>query len=301
MLAKSSLQPSSIPTYQRAWRLFYQFLTTIFHSVSKPFPIAPHTLALFIAFMYDKKYAPSTVSSYVSALGYSHKFLGLADPTKVFFIIQILKGYGKIGSRLDSRLPITLPVLNRIIESSAQLTITHYQSLQLNAMCSIAFFAFLRIGEITYTSPKDAHVPLQVHQLSKLLDPSKQVVALKLTFGNFKHNYNQRPFSVILHRHNSCCPVQLLLEYLSLRGNRPGPLFLNSDNSPVSRTHFAELLSLSLKACGLDSTRYKGHSFRIGAASFAAERGMSDAQIRALGRWRSNAFLKYIRLPSLVS
>ena len=149
----------------------------------------------------------------------------------------------KIGSRLDSRLPITLPVLNRIIESSAQLTITHYQSLQFRAMCSIALFACLRTREITYNSPKDAHVPLQVHQLSKLLDPSKQVVALKLMFGNFKHNYNQCPFSVILHRHNSCCPVQLQLEYLSLRGNRPGPLFLNSDNCPVSHTHFAELNS----------------------------------------------------------
>ena len=300
MLAKSSLQPSSIPTYRRAWKLFYQFLTTIFQSVNKPFPIAPHTLALFIAYMYDKKYAPSTVSSYVSALGYSHKFLGLADPTKAFFIIQILKGYGKIGSRLDSRLPITLPVLNRIIESSAQLTVTHYQSLQFRAMCSIAFFAFLRIGEITYNSPKDADVPLQVHQLTKLLDSSKRVVAFKITFGNFKHNYNQRPFSVMLHRRHSCCPVQLLLEYLSLRGNRPGPLFRNSDNSPVTRTNFAELLSLVLKACGLDSTRYKGHSFRIGAASYAAERGMSDAQIRDLGRWKSNAFLKYIRMPSLI-
>ena len=41
---------------------------------------------------------------------------------------------------------------------------------------------------------------------------------------------------------------------------------------PVSRKVLADLLSLSLKACGLDSTRYKGQSFRIGAASFAAER-----------------------------
>ena len=145
-------------------------------------------------------------------------------------------------------------------------------------------FAFLRIGEITYNSPIDAGVPYQVHHLAKLVDSSKRVVALKLTFGNFKHSYNQRPFSIILHRHNSCCSVRLLLDYLSLQGNRPGPLFLNSDNSPVSWTIFAELLSLSLKACVLDSTRYKGHSFRIGAASFAAERGMSDAQIRALGR-----------------
>ena len=219
MFAKSSLQPSSIPTYRRAWRLFYQFLDAIFYSVSKAFPIAPRTLALLIAYMYDKQYAPSTVSSYVSALGYSHKFLGLPDPTKAFFfIIQILKGYGKIGSRLDSRLPITLPVLNRIIESSAQLPITQYQSCQFQAMCPTAFFAFLRIGEITYNSPKDASVPLQVHQLAKLVDSSKRVVALKLTFGNFKHSY-QRSFSIILHRHNSCCPIQLLLDYLLLRGN----------------------------------------------------------------------------------
>ena len=155
--------------------------------------------------------------------------------------------------------------------------------------------------EITYNSPKDAGVPLQVHHLVKLVDSSKHVVALKLTFGNFKHSYNQRPFSIILNRHDSCCPVQFLLDYLSLWGNRPGPLFLNSNNSPVSQTIFAELLSLSLRACGLDSTRYKGHSFRIGAASFAADQGMSDAQIRALGRWMSNAFLKYIRTPSLIS
>ena len=92
--------------------------------------------------------------------------------------------------------------------------------------------------------------------------------------------------------------MQFLLEYLARRGNRPGPLFLNPDNNPVSRKFFADLMSLSLKAFGLDSTRYKGHSFRISAASFAAERGMSDAQIRALGGWKSTAFLKYIRIPS---
>ena len=137
----------------------------------------------------------------------------------------------------------------------------------------------------SYNSAKDVSVPLQVHQLVTLVNSSKRVVALKLDFGNFKHSY-----TASLHRHNSCCPVQLLLDYLSLRGNRPGPLFLNLDNSPFSRAIFAELLSLSLKACGLDSTPYKGHSFRIGAASFAAERGKSDAQITALGRWRSNAY-----------
>ena len=43
------------------------------------------------------------------------------------------------------------------------------------------------------------------------------------------------------------------------------------------------------------------HTCQLWAASHAADQGMSDAQIRALGRWKSNAFQKYIRIPSLAS
>ena len=59
---------------------------------------------------------------------------------------------------------------------------------------------------------------------------------------------------------------------------------------PVHRQYFCGLLTTAIKRCGLNPARYKGHSFRIGAASHATERGMSDAQIRVLGRWKSNAF-----------
>lgn len=65
--------------------------------------------------------------------------------------------------------------------------------------------------------------------------------------------------------------------------------------------NFTKTLSDALHYCNLDVERYKSHSFRIGAASWAAAKGMSDAQIRAFGRWKSNAFLRYIRTPSLGS
>ena len=213
MLARSSLQPSSIPTYRCAWKLFYQFLNTIFHFISNSFPISPHTLAIFIAFMYNRNYAPSKLSFYVPALVYSHKFLSYSDPTKAFFIVQMLKGYSKLGYRLDARLLITLPVLQKLIESSAALSISEYQCCQFGATSTTAFFAFLRIGDMTYNSAKDAsNLILQAYHVSKLVDFSKYVVALKITFGNLKHSYNQRPFKIFLHRKNSCWPVQFLLE-----------------------------------------------------------------------------------------
>ena len=126
-----------------------------------------------------------------------------------------------------------------------------------------------------------------------------RVISLKFTFLDFKHNYNQRPFSVVINRCNNFCPVHVILAYLSLRGSGPGPLSRLADGFPVSRAIFIDKLSMAIKYCGLDPSRYKSHSFRIGAASYAADAGMSDSQIRALRRWKSDAFHKYIRIPLL--
>ena len=224
-------------------------------------PISPSVLALFIAYLFDLKYAPSTVNTYVSAIGYSHRLSGLPDPTRVFYILQILKGYGTKGFRLDSRLPITLPILNRIIEASAHIAGSRYQICQFKAMCSLAFFAFLRIGELTVTTSNNQ--PLQMHQLSQLYDTNNQVKGIKLTFGNFKHNYNQRPFSLEIYRQTRICPVQLLMDYLVLRGSRPGAIFISHLGNPVSRDAFATQLKRAFRHCGLDTSKYKSHSLEI--------------------------------------
>ena len=78
----------------------------------------------------------------------------------------------------------------------------------------------------------------------------------------------------------------------------PGPLFIDC-GKPIIRNIFVEQLSWAVKSCGLDSSRYKGYSFRIGAASYAADTGLSGSQIRTLGRWQSNALTKDVRIPSL--
>ena len=64
--------------------------------------------------------------------------------------------------------------------------------------------------------------------------------------------------------------------------------------SPISAHQFNIELQQCLAYCGLDTSRYKCHSFRIGGACHAADRGYSDAQIRALGRWKSDAFKVYL-------
>ena len=175
----------------------------------------------------------------------------------------------KIGKKLDSRLPITLPILHQITQAGITICSSQYTTLMLTATCSLAFFAFLRVGEITVShGPLDHHI-LLVNHVGRILDSDGQVTALKVTFYDFKHQYNQSPFSITVSRQASLCPVQSMVNYLEVRGSRPGPLFITSDGQSVRRSVFSNLLTQCVKACSLNSDRYKGHSFRIGGATHA--------------------------------
>lgn len=206
-----------------------------------------------------------------------------------------------MGFRLDSRLPVTLPILDQLISVAPSLQGSNYQIWQFQAMCSLAFYAFLRIGEITSVKKSGANPPLQLCQLTRLMSPTGDLMAFKVTFGDFKHSHNAHPISVIVSRQPHSCPVTLLSKYLALRGSSPGPLLMSVDGLPVSRSVFSTQLSRACHLCFFDPSRFKGHSFRIGAASYAADRGLPHAQIRMLGRWKSNASLRYIRISSLRS
>ena len=62
-------------------------------------------------------------------------------------------------------------------------------------------------------------------------------------------------------------------------------------------------MSSCLKRCAacldLDSSRFSGHSFRIGGATSLARRGVPDYIIKMLGRWKSKAFRVYCRLDTV--
>jgi len=124
------------------------------------------------------------------------------------------------------------------------------------AMCPMAFFAFLRIGEITVSKQQSTSSNLlQLGQVSKRCCGSGNVVSLVITFTNYKHHYNQNPFSIVLTRQLKACPVQAFLGYVTVRGTLNGPLFVNQDESPVLRSDFSKMLCLIIQLYNLDPNR----------------------------------------------
>ena len=123
-------------------------------------------MALFTACKFNFHNALSTVRTYISVLGYSRKLLAFPDPFNVFYAYQINECYKKVSFHLDSRLPITLPILNHLVSITPFLQGSTYQISQFQAMCSLACYAFLHLGEKTTKFNNDANSPLQLYQIT---------------------------------------------------------------------------------------------------------------------------------------
>ena len=93
-------------------------------------------------------------------------------------------------------------------------------------------------------------------------------------------------------------PVTAVLAYMALRGQHLGPLFLFQDGTCLSKQQLMSRVNEALASQEVDSSGFTGHSFRIGAVTTTASMGFEDSLIQALGRWRSSAFLRYIRTSS---
>ena len=111
------------------------------------------------------------------------------------------------------------------------------------AMCTMAFFAFLRISEITVSKQDSVNGNLlQLGKVSKKHSGNGNMVSLIITFTSYKHDNNQNPFSIVLNRQPKACPVQTFLDYASVHGIAHGPLFVNHNGSPVLRGEFSKML-----------------------------------------------------------
>ena len=69
------------------------------------------------------------------------------------------------------------------------------------------------------------------------------------------------------------------------------------DGRPLTRQRLVKALREVLQAAGVDQSKYSDHSFRIGAATTAAAKGIEDSIIKTLGRWKSVAYLQYVKIP----
>jgi len=173
----------------------------------------------------------------------------------------------------DLRLPITRPVLHELIKSLQHTTSSAFQRCLYSAMFLLAFYGFFHVGELAAKSMDSADSVL------KCLVHNGQPQMIKII------NTDRKPFEILIDREDTA-------------------IFSRQISGRIRTLHRLRSINLKPNFRGVynfwsDTSRYKGQSFRIGAASLAADQGFSDAQIRTLSRWKSDAFKLYIRSERL--
>ena len=74
------------------------------------------------------------------------------------------------------------------------------------------------------------------------------------------------------------------------------PLFKFSNGALLTRHLLLQQTRLYLTLLGIPCDTYSGYSYRIGATSLASA-GMTDWEIKLGGRWSSDVYQRYTRLP----
>ena len=109
-LIRASLAPTTRASYRRSVNMLRQYVSSACPG-TRFSPVSRTNLAGFITHLFSANYASSTILSIVSAISYSHKIVGLADPADNFYIKQLLVGVQKSSGKVDSRKPIDLHML----------------------------------------------------------------------------------------------------------------------------------------------------------------------------------------------
>ncbi len=152
------------------------------------------------------------------------------------------------------------------------------------------------MGEITSSTTKRQQRDHCVMVGDVAIDSPHNPTTVRIHLRHSKTDQYGRGVEVYLGKTDEeLCPVSALLAYLAIRGNESGPLFRLNDGRYLTKEIFIAKVRAALSVLGLDSSTYAGHSFRIGAATTAAEIGIEDSVIKMLGRWDSSAYQLYVR------
>ena len=222
----------------------------------------------------------------------------MGNMAQLEYVIRGVKRMAQVRTRV--RLPITLEVLKGLKRVWQKLPNQRDASM-LWAAATLCFFGFLRTGEVVVptesTWDPSIHLVYGDLRIDSLQNPQVLEVHVKAS----KTDPYRKGVHIYLGRASAeLCPVAAVLDYMVRRGQQPGPFFVLESGRFLTRERFVKAMREALTSLGYNCSLYAGHSFRIGAATVAAQHGVQDSLIKTMGRWESAAYLRYIRTPKEV-
>jgi hypothetical protein len=283
----ASLAKSTKDTYQVGVRRYLRFCAQLRVA---PFPLSERVLELFATSL-ARCVGHKTIRTYLLGAQARNFDLGFWQPLSSFhrlaFLLRgIRRSQGSSHSR-PVRAPVSLAGLQKVV-AFVRWHRSGFDASMLSAALLAAFFGLLRASEYTSPSARTWWPRLTLSAADVSFDGRLGVASIRIKVSKTD------PFGAgtvvrIVASGGVFCPYAALLRFSQMRGSFPGPFFVYSDGSLLTRGCIAALLKSVLPGASLNS-----HSLRRGGASALAAMGYPAYVIQLVGRWRSSAFLRYI-------
>ena len=290
-LLVAALAPSTQDNYRSAFSRYEAFCT--YHKL-QPIPSTEETLILFATEL-SYTHAHSSIKVHLSAIAYhlaiKHHPLDFKRCRRLYYLMRGIKRTQGRTRRRRKRAPITPKMLKDINIRLFNSSRVYEDKIMLWAALLTGFYGFLRVSEYT-SARKTTFDPDSTLLFSDMmLKPDGSVSLLIKTSKT--DPFRQGVVLRIAKNDSSLCPVNALRHLTQCHPTKSGPLFTFANGRFLSRRDVNNLL--------LEKTDKRmtisSHSLRIGAASTAAAAGCPKWLIQALGRWSSDCFRNYIRIP----
>lgn len=288
-LIRYSVANNTGRAYDNALRNFKRFRAV--YGMTNEWPIPINQLILYVAYCFEKNYAPSTIALYMSSISFLHKIKGFYNPSESFVIRKMLEGCKRLRHRQDFRAPISLSMLNRLVALLSNVCYTEYESSLFEAAFYLAYFGLFRISELVVCSNLTIHRALTKSDVTFESETSAVIIRLRVS----KTNQTGKPVFVrIPSSGDTKICISALQKYAKIASSNSEQFFCHANGKPLTRYQFSSVLSKTCKQAGFNS-KILTHSFRIGRATDLALQGLSDDKIKMMGRWSSNSYARYIR------
>ena len=253
-------------------------------------PQEPH-LELFVTAMARQGLQYKTLKVYLFGIQFfslQHGWeISISSMRRLYYVCRGIRRTENPTRRV--RNPITPGHLWKMLVFISRSNDSIYNKALWKCLVLTAFFGLLRVSEYTSASTWSFD-PLRTLCVSdiNILGPSVKI--------NIKASKTD-PFRVgsgisLWEGRPPFCPVNAISSFYFFRTTRsPGPFFMLESGEFVTSRHVTTFLDTSLR-----NVTIRTHSFRIGGASAASAAGIPDSVIQIMGRWRSNCFVRYIRL-----
>ena len=327
------IQPSTRGTYETGWRRWVSFCRWfevdpylrvvpkewVVHDWEVPVDFREMAVVSFMQKLcVDEQLCPGTVNVYLSSVRYVYKMANLdiaflasewvaAARTAVTLLYRVDHPIaGRVG------LPFTCDMVVHAMTKTLNRD-TPEDHVKLTAM-KLALTCLLRVSEYIPGSPSADHwlrsqdvafgmrdgsvVPSWRVSLVVLSDVRSVIVTVRSAKNDVEGEGHRMEFPRVAvdAMHAFDLAADMFSWAVRAQPKYGHPFLSYRGEWRLGYAALSKVIKLVAKELGLDPARYRTHSLRIGGASMMAAAGRPDYEIQKQGRWKSLAFLEYIRL-----